>query len=282
METLCTLREAILKDCQTDRIFDDVTAHLLGAEGEKKCHAIVLSREDGVFSGIAVLSAFEELFKKDIQVDSKIKEGERIKKGDVLAILSGPIGVCLSLERTLLNYLSHLCGVATLTSKFVEKTQNRKTKILATRKTLPGLRDLQLTAVQAGGGYTHRRSLSDGILIKDNHIAMLDEKTLLINAERTRSPLHRVEIEIQNLSQLQKVLEYSPDIIMLDNMSIEDMRTALFLIREKKSGRTRTEISGGVNLETIAKLSELNVDYISVGQLTHSAPSLNLTMDFEK
>lgn len=276
LNSLRTLFEAELK---TDHFFDDLTTACLKEKGQQPGKSLVMAKEAGVFSGEAVIKVAKQILPQ-MEFVSNLKEGGKFLKGSTLLEITGKIGELLSLERTLLNFLGHACGVATLTNQFVAALSSPSVKILATRKTLPGLKDLELEAVIAGGGHIHRRSLSDGILFKDNHIALSCEKDLLANAEHIRSPLHRVEIEVQNLEQLSEVLKYSPDIIMLDNMTVSEMKTAIVQIREKLSSRCAIEISGGVTLERIPELSALGINYISVGKITHSAPWLNLSMDF--
>lgn len=268
-----TLREHIQLELETDRIGDDVTSVLLGVKAFTKTRAQVVSKAAGVFSGMAVLCQFEGLFPQ-IQWARKLEEGDRLQPGSVVVDFEAPLGMCLGIERTLLNYLSHASGVATLTRRFVESVSGTPTKILATRKTLPGLKDLQLTAVKAGGGYTHRRSLSDGILIKDNHSDADSPAELIARARQMRSPLHRIEVEVQSLEQLKAVLKSQPDIIMLDNLSMEEMREAVSII----GNQAEIEVSGGITLEKATAISKLGVQYISVGALTHSAPTLDLSL----
>jgi nicotinate-nucleotide pyrophosphorylase (carboxylating) len=274
---------AISAECEVDRVNDDVTVQLLGANKTLPARAILKAKEPGVFSGATVLEAFKSLFEGQVEIFSQRKDGDLLKIGDQILRMEGPAGRCLSLERTLINYLSYLSGVATLTKKFVDAVKPHATQILATRKTIPGLRDLQLEAVVAGGGRIHRRSLSDGILIKENHQIFEQPKNILERSLWERSPLHRVEIEVQDFSTLEFVLETPPDVIMLDNFSETDLLRAISKIRSHaKSGNCRIEVSGGMTLEKVAKIAAMKVDYISVGALTHSSPSLNMSMDLER
>lgn len=269
------IQRLLLCDLKTDRVSDDVTTKLLGPDAERKCRVLIVSKETGVFCGQAVLESFEFL-----GLESK-KDGDQVKRGETAASYSCTIGRVLTSERTLLNAVTHLSGVATLTRKFVDAVKPFPVKILATRKTLPGLRDLQLMGVVAGGGHVHRRSLSDGILIKDNHIAIGGAIPLLKRAEETRSPLHRVEIEVQNLEQLDEVLSVGADVIMLDNFDHAMLREGIKRVRERASDRTKIEVSGGVSLESVRAIAELGVDYISVGMLTHSVTALNMSLDLK-
>lgn len=271
-----SLTEILLREWNTDHVADDVTAKLLGREGETPAMATVTSRETGVFAGHEWIQAHRSLC-QDVTFEALIPNGTPLTPGSIIAQMRGPFGKLLSLERTLLNGLSHWCGIATQTREFVDAV-SAKTKILATRKTLPGLREFQLAAVVAGGGHIHRRSLSDGILIKDNHLALLSEEELILRAKQMRSPLHRIEIEVQSLQSLERALKAEPDVIMLDNLSVEEMTQAIATI----GGRCEVEISGGVRRETIRALSDLGVNYISIGRLTHSVKALDLTLDIKK
>ncbi len=277
------LMHAISVECEVDRVNDDVTVRLLGENQSISARAILRVREAGFFSGSSVIEAFSSLFESRVKVISNIKEGDELKLDQEILRLEGTADQCLSLERTLINYLSYLSGIATLTHSFVEAVKPHPTRILATRKTLPGLRALQLQAVIAGGGHIHRRNLSDGILIKENHQIFLDSYTLLSRARVNRSPLHRIEIEVQDFSLLECVLQKSPDVIMLDNFSESELPRAIQQIRKHtQASHCQIEVSGGMTVDKVAKIAAMGVDYISVGRLTHSSPSLNMSMDLEK
>lgn len=275
------IRELVRRELDTDKVQEDVTARLLGESGERPTQAWIRSRETGVYAGEAILKALRsEISALKFQTD--FTDGRTFEAGETLVTLEGSGKDLLAVERTALNLLGLSTGVATLTRRYVEAIRPFPTEILATRKTLPGLREVQLLAVVAGGGKIHRRSLADGILIKDNHITVAGEKALLEKAAQTRSPLHGIEIEVQSLESLKRVLESPlPDVIMLDNLSVEEMRLAIQQIKTVSAlgAEIRIEASGGVNLETVRAIAETGVDYISVGALTHSARSLNLTLD---
>jgi nicotinate-nucleotide pyrophosphorylase (carboxylating) len=269
MMDLSPIRSLLEQELRIDRVNDDVTSRLLDsawAEGT------VFARESGVFSGEDVCRAYPP---GTVAVTALLKEGAELENGTAVARLEGPAADCLSAERTLLNLLSHLCGVATLTRDYVRAVAPHPTRILATRKTLPLLRDLQLQAVRSGGGHIHRRSLSDGILVKDNHLVFIAENTVVSKAKHQRSPLHRVEVEVQSMEQLERLLQNPPDVVMLDNFDLEMTRIAIAKIQ----GRCEVEVSGGMDLEKTRAVAALGVDYISVGKLTHSAPALNLSLD---
>ena len=270
--------QLVENEWETDQVNDDVTVRLLGPKRHAPAKAVVKTREAGIYCGDSVIAAYTTLLPQ-FKVEAKVTDGQAIAPGQELVRLTGTVGECLTLERTLLNFLSHLCGIATLTHEFVRRVEGTRTRILATRKTLPGLRELQLQAVVAGGGHVHRRSLADGILIKDNHLAYASEKELLAAAEGNRSPLHRVEIEVQSLASLAKVLDGTAgkaDVIMLDNLKPEEMREAIRRI----GNSAEIEISGGVTLDTVGELAKLGAHSISVGRLTHSVRALDLTLEF--
>jgi nicotinate-nucleotide pyrophosphorylase (carboxylating) len=263
------LRRLIEHELETDRVSDDVTCHLLSDNGRVRCEAVVFAKQKGVFSGRAVVEAFPG----PVAMECLLEDGASLEVGTRVALLRGTAVECLTAERTLLNLLSHLSGVATLTREYVEAAS--ATKILATRKTLPGLRDLQLQAVRSGGGHVHRRSLSDGILVKDNHLMFVAEGEVVARAHAMRSPLHRVEVEVQSLEQLDRLLVNPPDVVMLDNFTLDQMRVAV----ERIAGRCEIEVSGGVSLDRVSQIAALGVQYISVGRLTHSVPALDLSLD---
>ncbi|NBX68322.1 MAG: carboxylating nicotinate-nucleotide diphosphorylase [Proteobacteria bacterium] len=282
MINLTELMHSISQELEVDRVNDDVTVRLLGDKKNKPCRAILLSKENGVFSGEQVIAAFSGLLDGLAKIESKVREGDRLSPGQEILKISATSELCLTTERTLINYLSHLSGVATLTRQFVEAVKPHHTQILATRKTVPGLRGLQLQAVVAGGGRIHRRSLSDGILIKENHQAFAEPVSLIERAKQERSPLHRVEIEIQDFETLEKVIQNPPDVIMLDNFSESDVSLAVKKIKTNpESASCLIEVSGGMTLEKVGSIAGCGVDYISVGMITHSAPALNMSMDLK-
>ncbi len=268
----------IKTELSVDKLTDDVTSRLL-PDAALPAQSWVKTREPGVFSGEAIIGAFQQIFNNIIEFHILKRDGDALSPNEPLLTFFADAKLTLSLERTLLNFLGHTCGIASVTRQFVDEVGSHKTKILATRKTLPGLREIQLQAVRAGGGTVHRRNLSDGILIKDNHLAFSSEIEILAQAAKQRSPLHGIEIEVQSLEQLEQVLTSPdlPDVIMLDNLPVEAMKKALHLIDR----RCRVEVSGGVRLEQVKELAALGVDYISVGRLTHTVTSLDLTLDTE-
>lgn len=279
--TPLSLKALVLQELATDQWDHDVTSQLLEDHSISRAQALVFSKAAGRFSGIAVLEAFQEIFKDPVSFSWNLVEGSPLEPQSPIVHIKGPRTFILSLERTLLNFLGLSCGVATETSRFVEAVKPFPTRILATRKTVPGLRALQLQAVVAGGGCIHRRSLSDGILIKENHLAHASETQLLEKAHQIRSPLHGIEIEVQSFDSLERVLAsaFAPTVIMLDNMTPAEVARAVKMIRTHLP-QCKVEASGGVTLETVRHLAEAGVEFVSVGKLTHSAPNLNLSLDF--
>lgn len=272
------LIDLLNRELQQDDAANDVTTRLLADEGQLRLHGRVKSRVQGVFAGKDIVEGFQEILGDSIEFSACSSDGARIEPGQSVVEWSAAASDSLRIERTLLNLLSHTCGIATQTRRFVDAVAGFQTKILATRKTLPGLRAIQLAAVVAGGGYIHRRSLSDGVLIKENHQSLVPGPELIARARATRSPLHGIEIEVQNPADLPAVLASKPDVIMLDNFSVADAQSAI----KEIAGRARIEISGGINLKTVRAYAELGVDYISVGQLTHSVTALDLGLDLER
>ncbi len=248
----------------------------------------VVCRKPGRLSGVPIAQIVFEEMDADVQWNAKLKDGDVLAPGSVIASITGSVRSLLSGERTALNFMTHLSGVATLTSQFTELVKGTKAVILDTRKTLPGYRDLQKYAVRCGGGTNHRRGLFDAILIKDNHLAFLDEKDRgipeVLAAARKFSDEHGgvvVEIEVDTLEQLELALPASPDIALLDNMPPAVLQQAVAM-RDKTNASVRLEASGGVNLQTVKAIAESGVDRISIGALTHSAPTLDIAFDWPK
>lgn len=241
--------------------------------------ARLVARESFVIAGAEQVAA--EVFRlqnPEISCTGAVQDGIVVAVGDCLLTVSGPVIDLLKAERVALNLLQRLSGIATLTSRFVEKTKLYPVRITDTRKTTPGLRMLEKYAVRAGGGYNHRFNLSDGVLIKDNHIAACGSLTGAVEILREKVPhTIKIEVETDTLDQVRECLDCGVDIIMLDNMDVETMKEAVATI----AGKALTEASGGVNLGTVAAIAATGVDIISVGALTHSAPSCDIGMDWE-
>lgn len=235
----------------------------------------LLAKQDGVIAGLGVFKRVFELLDEKTQTVFYFQDGDTVKKGDLVGIVRGDIRVLLSGERTALNYLQRMSGIATYTRSIVELLKGSKTKLLDTRKTTPNMRIFEKYAVKVGGGCNHRYNLSDGILLKDNHIGAAGGVKEAVQMAKAYAPfVRKVEVEVEDLDMLKEALEAGADIIMLDNMSVEDMKKAV----ELAAGKAETECSGNVTKENIARLVDIGVDYISSGALTHSAPILDLSL----
>jgi nicotinate-nucleotide pyrophosphorylase (carboxylating) len=232
------------------------------------------AKQELVLAGLDVSREVFHHLDPAIQFTPLVKDGEGIKAGTVLARVSGKTRVLLTGERVALNFLQHLSGIATLTAKYVEKVKGLKVEVLDTRKTLPGLRQLEKYAVRMGGGKNHRMGLYDMVLIKDNHIKAAGGITKAVEAARKKAGQLKIEVETRNLEEAREALAAKVDIIMLDNMPVEVMREAVKLI----AGRALLEASGNVTLDTIWTIAETGVDFISTGSITHSAPAADISM----
>ncbi len=235
----------------------------------------LICKEDGIIAGLEVFKRVFELLDADTKVEFFVKDGDKVKNGQKLGFVRGDIRVLLSGERTALNYLQRMSGIATYTRTIADLLEGTNTKLLDTRKTTPGMRVFEKYAVKVGGGYNHRFNLSDGILLKDNHIGAAGGVKQAVAMAKEYAPfVRKIEIEVENLEMLEEALEAGADIIMLDNMSVEDMKKAVELC----SGKAETECSGNVTKENVAKLTDIGVNYISSGALTHSSPILDLSL----
>ena len=239
------------------------------------------AREPCVVAGMAVAALCFELtaerFDGMLEFKEVVGDGGRVEAGEVLARIEGPLAPILTAERTALNLLARLCGVATITSRYVDAIAGTKTQIVDTRKTTPGMRNLQKYAVTVGGGSNHRFGLDDGILIKDNHLIAAGGVTEALARARSGAPHGlRIEVEVANLEELKEALDGGVEAILLDNMSPETVAEAVRI----NEGRALLEVSGGINLDTVRSYAMTGVDLISVGALTHSAPSIDLALEF--
>ena len=235
----------------------------------------LICKEDGVIAGLEVFKRVFELLDADTKAEFSVKDGDKVKNGQKLGVVRGDIRVLLSGERTALNFLQRMSGIATYTRTIADMLEGTNTKLLDTRKTTPGMRVFEKYAVKVGGGYNHRFNLSDGILLKDNHIGAAGGVKQAVAMAKEYAPfVRKIEIEVENLDMLKEALEAGADIIMLDNMSIEEMTKAVELC----NGKAETECSGNVTKENVAKLTRIGVNYISSGALTHSSPILDLSL----
>jgi len=265
------VRAALLEDLGRG---GDATAALMRS-GET-LSARFSARSAGVVAGASAARIACRLVDDALVFKPRLKDGDAVKAGDVIASLDGPAASALTAERTALNFLTHLSGVATATRAYVDAVAGTAARIAATRKTLPGLRALQKAAVVAGGGLPHRYGLDDAILIKDNHIAACGSVgEALTRARAAAGHMRVIEVEVDSLAQLDEALTHAPHAVLLDNFSLADLRTAV----SRAKGRTILEASGGVTLATVRTIAETGVDIISVGALTHSASALDIGLD---
>jgi nicotinate-nucleotide pyrophosphorylase (carboxylating) len=262
---------------EEDGAFNDLTT-IATVVSERRGRGSLTARESGVICGVALaLNAFRHLDPKvAIRVD--VEDGMAVESGTSVLFLNGSARALLSAERVALNFLQRLSGIASLTAEFVRAVKGTGAKILDTRKTTPGWRLLEKYAVRAGGGMNHRMDLASAVLIKDNHLAAVDGDIMLaVRRARELSPGVQVEVECDTIEQVERAVDAGADVIMLDNMSLDQLRTAVQLVNR----RATLEASGGVNLGTVRAIAETGVDWISVGALTHSAPAMDLALDFD-
>ncbi len=270
------VRRALAEDFGTA---GDLTANLLvPASANAKLH--FKARGSGVVSGLQAAVLTYALVDPDVEFEIHCPDGSKVRKNTIIASVFGPVRSLLMAERTALNFMGRMSGIATLTAKFVAKTAPYDVRIAATRKTTPGLRALEKRAVLHGGGHTHRGSLSDAIMVKDNHIALAGGVDKAVRAVMAGADhMTKVSIEVDTVAQFKKVLKHRPDVILLDNMGLDDLRTCVKLKIKARGSKTTLEASGSVNLRTVAAIAATGVDVISVGALTHSAPNFDIGLD---
>ena len=264
----------ILQALQEDITSEDVTTNAILSE-DGRGQAELLAKDDGVIAGLAVFARAFTLLDEGVEVRFTVKDGDTVHKGQKLAVVTGSMRSILSAERVGLNYLQRMSGNATYTRQIVELLRGSRMKLVDTRKTTPNMRVFEKYAVTVGGGGNHRYNLSDGILLKDNHIGAAGGVGKAIAMAKAYAPfVRKIEVETETLDMVREAVEAGADIIMLDNMSHDMMKEAVALI----DGRAETECSGNVTKENIASLADIGVDYISSGALTHSAPILDLSL----
>jgi nicotinate-nucleotide pyrophosphorylase (carboxylating) len=255
----------------------DITSRSV-VRGGLRARGRFLAKQDFVLCGLEVAEAVFAALDGGVQIESRVYDGELIQSGAEFARVEGPATVLLAGERTALNLLQRMSGVATLTRAYVERVDGTGAKIVDTRKTTPGLRLLEKYAVTVGGGFNHRFGLDDGVLIKDNHIAMAGGVRRAVELARNAvTHLMKVEVEVSNRAQLQEAIAARADVIMLDNMAPGEIRECVKIIRESAPD-TVVEVSGGINLDTVREFAECGVDLISVGAVTHSAPAVDISL----
>lgn len=265
----------------------------LSSVGDLTCQALippdqratvqVVARTNGVLAGSPIGRMVFARLESAVQWDALLHDGDRVSAGSVVASVSGPLNALLIGERTMLNFMTHLSGIATTTRRFVDAVAGTEAKIVDTRKTLPGWRLLEKYAVRCGGGTNHRMGLYDGVLIKDNHLAAWTATASIAEAVRVarkKAPAGiSIEVEVDTLAQLEDALRGEPDIVLLDNMRVDSLRDAVAL-RDRAAPNVQLEASGGVILETVSEIARTGVERISIGALTHSAPALDLAFDW--
>ena len=259
---------------QEDITSEDVSTNAV-MPTEVKGTVDLIAKEDGIIAGLDVYARVFQILDEKTEIDFKCKDGDEVKKGELMATVTGDIRVLLSGERVALNYLQRMSGIATYTRQVAKLLEGSKVTLLDTRKTTPNCRVFEKYAVRVGGGCNHRYNLSDGVLLKDNHIGAAGSITKAITMAKEYAPfVRKIEIEVETLEQVKEAVEAGADIIMLDNMTPEVMKQAVELI----NGRAQTECSGNITKENIARIREIGVDFVSSGALTHSAPILDISM----
>lgn len=268
----------ILSALREDISSEDVSTNAVMPQ-KKQGEVDLIAKQDGIICGLEVFARVFTLLDESTKFAFTKKDGDAVKKGEKIGKITGDIRVLLSGERTALNYLQRMSGIATYTHNAAELLKGSGTKLLDTRKTTPNNRIFEKYAVKVGGGFNHRYNLSDGVLLKDNHIGAAGSVTKAIQMAKNYAPfVRKIEIEVENLEMVKEAVAARADIIMLDNMDTESMKKAISLIRAEKNHKIEIEISGNVTKETLPRLRELGADYISSGALTHSSPILDLSL----
>lgn len=278
--TLETAEALIDRALSEDLSIGDPTTDIL-IPPDMQGSASFLAKEDGILAGLDVALAVFQRFDRSLTVEARIRDGQSLKNGDRIATVSGRMNPLLKTERTALNFIRRLSGIASVTAAYVREVEGYDARIVDTRKTTPGLRALEKYAVRVGGGHNHRQNLGDGILIKDNHIEALRKIGMSLGdvvrkANREKSHTINVEVEVEDLAQVEEALAAGAKILLLDNMEPEDMAVAVRMAQ----GRAVTEASGNITLRTVRAAAASGVDLISVGALTHSAKDLDISLEF--
>ena len=259
---------------QEDITSEDITTNAVMPEG-RKGEVQLICKQEGIIAGLGIFSRVFQLLDDSVEIDLKCQDGDAVKEGQLMAVLTGDIRVLLSGERVALNYLQRMSGIATYTASIARLLEGSKTKLLDTRKTTPNMRVFEKYAVKVGGGCNHRYNLSDGVLLKDNHIGAAGGVKQAVQMAKEYAPfVRKIEVEVEKLDMVREAAEAGADIIMLDNMSPEEMKEAVRIL----AGRAETECSGNVTRENVERLVDIGVDYISSGALTHSAPILDISL----
>jgi len=264
----------ILNALREDITSEDVTTNSVMPNSQIG-RADLICKQDGIICGLTVFERVFTLLDDEVKFETSFKDGDLVKNGELIGTVTGDIRALLSGERTALNYLQRMSGIATFTKGFVDELQGYKTKLLDTRKTTPNMRPFEKYAVKVGGGCNHRYNLSDGILLKDNHIGAAGSVSKAIQMAKAYAPfVRKIEVEVETLEMVKEALEAGADIIMLDNMDNDTMKTAVAMIGDK----AQTECSGNVTKERLKEIAEIGVDFVSAGALTHSAPIMDISL----
>ncbi len=264
----------IINTLKEDITSEDVSTNAVMPE-DKNGKAQLICKQSGILCGLDVFVRTFRLLDENSHFETEFKDGDKIEKGDLIGVIYGDIKALLSGERTALNYLQRMSGIATMTREYMDELEGYKTVLLDTRKTTPNMRPFEKHAVKVGGATNHRYNLSDGVLLKDNHIGAAGSITAAIKMAKDYAPfVRKIEIETETLEQVQEALDAGADIIMLDNMDNETMRSAVKMI----NGKAQTECSGNVTKERLKEIAEVGVDFVSCGALTHSAPILDFSL----
>ena len=264
----------IINTLKEDITSEDVSTNAVMPE-DKNGKAQLICKQSGILCGLDVFVRTFRLLDENSHFETEFKDGDKIKKGDLIGVIYGDIKALLSGERTALNYLQRMSGIATMTREYMDELEGYKTVLLDTRKTTPNMRPFEKHAVKVGGATNHRYNLSDGVLLKDNHIGAAGSITAAIKMAKDYAPfVRKIEIETETLEQVQEALDAGADIIMLDNMDNETMRSAV----KRINGKAQTECSGNVTKERLKEIAEVGVDFVSCGALTHSAPILDFSL----
>ena len=271
---LVNIDEYIINALKEDITSEDITTNAIMPES-KRGIAELICKQDGVLCGIDVFRRTFEILDNTVEFRTNFKDGDQIKKDEIIGVIEGDIKAILSGERTALNYMQRMCGIATITREMVKELEGTKTKLLDTRKTTPNMRIFEKYAVRIGGGYNHRYNLSDGVLIKDNHIGAAGSIKKAVEMAKEYAPfVRKIEVETENIDMVKEALEAGADIIMLDNMDNETMKLAVEIIGEK----ALTECSGNVTKERLKSIAQTGVDYVSCGAITHSAAIMDISL----
>jgi len=282
-------KEEDLKDFLKNALREDIGEKDITTEifilAEKSIRGVFLAKEDCVICGLGVVTQLLKIQDKNIKFKPLVRDGEWVRKGKIIAKVSGRAKSILTAERVALNLLTHLCGVSTKTKEFVNQIKPYKARILDTRKTTPGLRLLEKYAVRIGGGFNHRLSLDGMVLIKDNHLKVIGDKLWVAGIKKAKEKFpgkYKIEVEVNNLRDLKKALKVRPDIIMLDNMSLKEIKKAVKLRNNLSINHhlsPKLEVSGRVNIKNVRKIASTGVEMVSVGELTHSVKSVDISLE---